>query len=134
MFVGFRLKSQPDVLWLNGDSIWSKHDITNAFSPTAFIPAFNPVLRLQPIIPTRISRYPIDVSAFVGDGEVWVGYGLRLETETHQESFDEMLSSQRFNLVWEIGEPGLSSTNNFATICVSITEVTEITVPFLTTQ
>ncbi|QOJ24834.1 MAG: hypothetical protein HRU78_15270 [Gammaproteobacteria bacterium] len=133
VFVSFRLKSQPDVLWLyNGGVSWIKQEkekIPEFFYNFAQIP-FG---QLQPVIPISISPQPIDVSPYVGDGELWVGYGLRSESETAQVSFDEMLSSNRFNLIWEIGNSVLQPPLGSSVICLTITEMTEYT-PLLGTS
>jgi len=129
IFVGFRLKSQPGALWLYDGFRWIKYDNTNNLPAYAFMT--NPHIQhgqLQPVTPTFISNYPIDVSAYVGDGELWVGYGLRSATGIAQESFDEMISSNRFNLIWEIGEPLQAPGNlvNVSLICLVITEMDEL--------
>lgn len=134
VFVGFRLKSQPDVLWLHGGGArWTKYkngQVPEYYSNSPFIP----IGKLQPVISTSISHHPIDVSLYVGDGELWVGYGLRSESETAQVSFDEMLSSNRFNLIWEIGNPKLEPRNpvDVSTICLTMTEMT-VYVPLIGT-
>lgn len=135
LFVGFRLKSQPETLWLyDGDQVkgWSKYDGTNvsAFLPSPYtIGGGAPATGLQPITPVYISSYPIDVSAYIDDGELWVGYGLSTE-ET--KSFDEMIDSKRFQLIWEIGKPVMDH-EYIPTICIAITEMTSF-VPLATTQ
>lgn len=149
VFVGFRLKSQPDALWLLDGENWTKHNNFNSRPFTEppkpfsrFVPfATQPEERLQPLMPTNISRYPVDVSAYIGDGEIWIGYGLSSETEASQESsdipavktsqdiFDEMIDSGRFKAIWNVGD----LLDTFSTICLSITELTE-TVHMVTTQ
>ncbi|MBX3615582.1 hypothetical protein [Nitrosomonas sp.] len=127
VFVGFRLKSQPDVLWLyNGGVSWIKQEkgkVPEFFYNFAQIP----LGQLQPVTPTSIFYHPINVSPYVGDGELWVGYGLRSESETAQVSFDEMLSSNRFDLIWEIGNSLLQPRNISGPpiICLTTTEMTE---------
>lgn len=138
LFVGFRLKSQPETLWLyDGDQVkgWSKYDVTNvsAFLPSPYVHSGGTSfgVGLQPITPVYISSYPVDVSAYIDDGEVWVGYGLSTE-ET--KPFDEMMNSKRFQLIWEIGKP-LAGTElvDISTICIAITEMTKF-IPLATTQ
>lgn len=131
VFVGFRLKSQPDVLWLFNGGRWIMHEngkVPEFFANSAQIP----FAQLQPVIPTSISDHPIDVSPYVGDGELWIGYGLRSESETAQVSFDEMLSSKRFNLIWEIGNSVIPPIIGSSVICLTITEMTEYS-PLLST-
>ncbi len=157
VFVGFRLKSQPDALWLFDGTNWIKHNDSD--SPKPFIPheyTTLPTGQLQPVMPTFVSNFPVDVSAYIGDGELWVGYGLStdermpqeltdiepignseiIKRRTLQETFDEMISSERFNLVWEIGNPKVVTAGDLGfpnTICLSITELTEI-IHIVTTQ
>ena len=137
VFVVFRIKSQPNALWLFDGENWMKH--SDADSPKPFLPhgyTTLPTGQLQPVIPTFISSYPIDVSEYIGDGELWVGYGLSSETRTPQEAFDEMINSERFNLVWEIGNPKVATASDLGlpnTICLSITELTRI-IHTITTQ
>ncbi|MEY3121177.1 MAG: hypothetical protein RI993_2 [Pseudomonadota bacterium] len=138
VFVGFRLKSQPDTLWLFDGENWMKHSDADSLRPF-FLPGGHttpPEGQLQPVMPTFVSNYPIDVSEYIGDGELWVGYGLSSETRTSQESFDEMINSERFNLVWEIGNPKVATAGDLGlpnTICLSITELTRI-IHTITTQ
>ncbi len=154
VYVGFRLKSQPDALWLFDGANWVKH--SDSDSPSPFIPQEHmglPTGQLQPIMHTFVSNYPIDVSAFVGDGELWVGYGvspvplpkgeiIACDDEcprgnSLQEVFDEMMSNRRFRLIWEIGNPQVATFGDPSlspnTICLSIPEMTEIE-HILTTQ
>ncbi len=147
VFVGFRSKSQPDALWLFDGENWIKHDGTdlpNPFLPRSYVTL--PTGRLQPVIPTSISNFPVDANAYIGDGEIWVGYGLSSRTvdklesgdtppasspssETSQDIFKEMTNNGRFNLIWEIGNPKVATAGDLGlpkTICLSITELTEI--------
>ena len=73
--------------------------------------------QLQPVIPTSISYDPINISALIGDGEIWVGCGLRSETESWREAFDEMTRNQRFDILWEIGVPSLPFPSAGYTAC-----------------
>jgi|CXWL01.1.fsa_nt_gi hypothetical protein len=124
VFVGARFKSKPDVLWLtNGTSWWKIDDNSENAGPKSYTSG-----KLQPIIPTSISYDPLDVSAFIGDAEIWVGYGLRSETEAWREAFDEMKRSQRFNILWEVGVPGFSFPSAglhslLPRICLTATEM-----------
>lgn len=128
IFVGARFKSQPDTLWLtNGVSWWNADDDIDNPGPKAY----SSFSKLQPVIPVLVNYTPADVSAFVGDGEIWVGYGLRSEAETWRESFEEMKSSQRFSLLWEIGVAGSTLPSPIVglhsllpTICLTATKMT----------
>jgi hypothetical protein len=133
VFIGFRLKSQPEALWLYDGVNWIKSDSTSAPNVISLNPFTQLGQFLQPVIPISISNYPIDVSAYVGDGEVWVGYGLRLEEAAAQESFDEMVNSGRFSRIWEIGGNIGNGLTGPSIICLNITEMTEI-IFLITTQ
>ncbi len=83
VYVGFRLKSNPDELWFftgrewvnkNSDPDFPVPFNSNSSARTRFTPITT--IKLQPVIQTFISNFPVDVSAFVDDGELWVGYGL----------------------------------------------------------
>ncbi|MBL8498167.1 hypothetical protein ABF87_04630 [Nitrosomonas sp. JL21] len=127
VFVGARFKSKPDVLWLtDGFSWWNIDDNHENAGPKSYTSG-----KLQPIVPTSISYNPVDVTEFIEDGEIWVGYGLRSESETWRESFEDMKRSQRFNLVWEIGVPGFSFPSAglhgvLPNICLTATEMKTI--------
>ncbi len=126
-FIGFRLKNQPQTLWLYDGVNWINSNSTNN-PPNAI--SLNPFTQLgqflQPVIPISISNYPIDVSEYVGDCEVCAGYGLRSEEATTQESFDEMVNSSRFSRIWEIGGNIGNELTGPSIICLNITEITEI--------
>lgn len=121
IFVGFRRKSQPDTLWLTDGTSWLNAADTSDATPKAY-----PVIlpngdgKLQPVMPIAFSNEPIDVSAYVGDGEVWVGYGLRAEGETWEKSYEDMVSNRRFNKIWEITGPTTASglPSDLPTICL----------------
>ena len=118
VFVAFRLKSKPDALWLyDHNRNWVAYD-----------PNTNPVASyssgtLEAILQVPIIPQPTDLTALSGDGELYVGYGLRNNASaTVQDSFQEMLSNQRYSLVWEIGpqEPMWTS------VCLTVTQVDEM--------
>jgi len=131
VFVGFRRKSRPDELWLFSGTIWEKYqnDLIDS-SPVPFIPKVQtiPTGQLQPIMPTTISVAPIDPSAYVDDGEIWIGYGLSSSTGT-TETFFEMIGSNRFKRIWEVGKR-LNEGEEFpyppSNICLTITKIIEI--------
>jgi hypothetical protein len=118
VFVGFRRNSQPDALWLYNGSTWVAADDNQYPYSKAFIISS----KLEPVMPTSISYYaPIDVTEFAGDGEIWVGYGLRKDsTETEEDSFQDMISNQRYYRVWQIG----GSVDRQSVICLPITQMT----------
>jgi len=129
VFVGFRLKSRPDELWLfSRENNWVKYP--NGLidsSPEPFIPQVQtlPTGQLQPIIPTTISMVPIDASAYDGDGEFWVGYGLNLSANSKTEIFNDMIRNNRFKRIWEVGKRLYSGDSSPSNICLTITEMTE---------
>ncbi|MEY3123267.1 MAG: hypothetical protein RI993_2092 [Pseudomonadota bacterium] len=128
VFVGFRLKSKPDELWLFSGTTWVKYQ-NNLIdsSPEPFIPQVQtiPTGQLQPIMPTTISMAPIDPSAYVSDGEIWIGYGLSSSTSV-AETFFEMIESNRFERIWEIGKRLNEGEFSPSNICLTITKMSEI--------
>jgi hypothetical protein len=125
VFVVFRLRGQ-DRQWLYNGTEWRE------YADPTIVGAFiqNPYLQteeLQPIIPTSISRYPINVSEYIGIGELWIGYGLRSEVETFQVSYSEMVESGRLKLVWEVGKSVIpEDALDVSTLCISMTGMTEV--------
>ncbi|HQU97280.1 MAG TPA: hypothetical protein PLV19_00040 [Nitrosomonas sp.] len=131
IFVGFRRKSQPDILWLTNGTSWLNASDNSNTTPKAYSVIFpNGNAKLQPVIPITLSHEPIDVSAYVGDGEVWVGYGLRSEGETGEKSYQEMISNRRFNKIWEItgSTPASGLPGDLLTICLTATEMETTTI------
>lgn len=51
---------------------------------------FRPYNILQPIVPTYISDFPINVQAYANDGELLVGYGITNDSLSIQEVFNEI--------------------------------------------
>ncbi|MBK6619027.1 MAG: hypothetical protein IPG31_11970 [Nitrosomonas sp.] len=125
IFIGFRRKSQPDTLWLTDGVSWHNAADNNEGRPIAY-----PVMlpngdgKLQPVMPITLME-PIDVSAYVGDGEVWVGYGLKTEGETSKKSYEDMISNQRFEKIWEItgSTPVSGLRGDLPTICLMAIEM-----------
>lgn len=94
VFVGFRQRSVPGVLWLKNGCNGVKYDGTLQ----------TPSYKLQPLISLNIIPQPTDVSAFYEDGEVLVGYGLRTKAgATATDSFQEMVDNDRFSIIWVVG-------------------------------
>ena len=79
---------------------------------------------LQPITPISVFYHPADVRAAVGDGEIWIGYGFRSENESTQASFDEMISSGRFELIWKAGHIDAVVEGSTIQICLTTTGMT----------
>ncbi len=118
VFVGFRLRSRPEAIWLSDFAgVWTMYDPNT--DPAAYY-------RSSEIVATKIThvyaiQQPMDLTAVSGDGELLVGYGIRNNTAvTTKDSFQEMVSSQRYSVVWSIGPellpPGWS-------ICLTATEM-----------
>jgi len=144
IFVGFRRKSQSDALWLTNGTAWfnaTDDDITPKTYPI-FLPdknfppdmsiifpdSYGIYSKLQPVMPITLSRdEPIDASTYIGDGEVWVGYGLRTEEEDWKKSFKNMMENQRFQKIWEISGStpsyGVLVLNAPSAICLTATEM-----------
>lgn len=79
------------------------------------------------VIPISVFVNPANVSAAAGDGEILVGYGLRSEGESPDDSLDEMLLNKRYSVLWEavtgnkLPEAGLKSPN--VTLCIKTAEI-----------
>jgi hypothetical protein len=101
VFVGFRLKSRPNDLWLSkfAGTEWTVYD--GSADPEAY---YLNSARLTPAMKITIFPQPTDLTAFSGDGELLVGYGLRNNaTSTVKDSFEDMVNNRRYSVVWEIG-------------------------------
>lgn len=128
VFVGFRLKSQPEKLWLFDGYEWkimSDDEPQAFFGPTTF--GIEDIHTLQPITKTYISDFPLDVSEYADDGELMVGYGMMPESGTVRDAFNEMYqTSNRFKVLWQIGNH-LPNTL-LETVCLDISGMT-VTIP-----
>jgi hypothetical protein len=121
VFVGFRRKSEPDKLWLYGifENWIDSNDTQYIYSRSVYS-----MQKLEPVIDASIFLDPTDVTEFVGDGEIWVGYGLRKgETSTEEDSFQEMMDNQRYYRLWQIG----GSIEKNSTVCLTATQMEEDT-------
>lgn len=122
--MGFRRKSQPDMIWLTDGDEWvnANNDNTTPKNYPVILP--NGDGTLQPVMPITLSREPIDVSAFVGDGEVWVGYGLK-EAGASEKSYVDMISNRRFSKIWDITglTPASGLPGDLPIICLTATEM-----------
>ncbi len=147
VFVGFRLQSQPGKLWLFNGFNWGLKEAAIGLSFNSYNDWLRslegnagPSVSLQPIIPIRVSNYPIDVSTFVGDGELLVGYGLSSTEHDSdgREAFDEMIQSDRFRRIWCVGEwqfdqvPGMRTGALLEVICLE-TSMMHIIIPTVQT-
>jgi hypothetical protein len=118
VFIGFRRKSEPDALWLTDGSEWRAYD--DSEHPYM---AYKRPAKLDPVIKAKIFMQQMDVTEFEGDGEIWVGYGLRKdESATEEDSFQDMMDNQRYYRLWQIG---IGFEEKFSTICLTTTKMTE---------
>lgn len=120
VFVGFRLKSSPSVMWLESytDS-WSLYDGNG--EPVAYLPN-SP---LPPVLQINIIGQPTDLTAYSGDGEVLVGYGRRVGPDaTMRDSFQDMVANQHYSVIWEVGPQSMGSTR----LCLNVTGLSYLTV------
>jgi hypothetical protein len=119
VFVGFRRSGQPDALWLTDGFRWHAYD--NSERP--YMNYTGPI-KLEPVIKTEVFYAPKDVTEYAGDGEIWVGYGLRQdETATREDSFQDMINNQRYYRVWRVGDLVVDGLH--PEICLTTTQMTE---------
>ena len=148
VFVGFRLQSQPEKLWLFNGYNWELKEAAIGLNFNSYnnwlrsFEGYGSSVSLQPIIPIRVSNYPVDVSTFVGDGELLVGYGLS-STEYDsdgREAYDEMIENNRFGRIWHVGEwqfdqaPDIRTGALLEVICLEASMMHIITPTAQTTQ
>lgn len=126
IFVGARLKSQPDALWLLTGVAWRKINNTVDLRNSHY----KHFEQLPMVAPVSIFNNPIDLTGVVGDAQIWVGYGLRSVTESAVESFNEMTMSGRYELLWEAlpspYKPASGVGSPYASICFEITAIRKI--------
>ncbi|MGZ5051965.1 MAG: hypothetical protein ACXWF8_04710 [Methylobacter sp.] len=118
VFVGFRRRSRPDALWLlNNNLKWSAYDSNN---PIDFDPyQLTTTTPLQPVIPVPIIPLPLNLTAFLEDGEIWVGYGLRNSAQvTVKDAYQDMINNPRYKKIWSIGGTPISKL-----ICLTATQI-----------
>ena len=134
IYVGFRQRSVPDVLWipLPGNlNLWSKYNPQQQ----EVVPFQKAIIDgLQPVEPLYIVQNPIDLTRLIGDGELLVGYGLRTTAQaTPKDSFQDMLDNKRFSVIWVVGSGAIGGgmavygVQNFPSkrICLKVTEMTQ---------
>lgn len=130
VFIGFRLKSQPEKLWLFNSGEWQIMDDANPqFFHTKFYDyaSEEETFILEPIIRTYISRGPINVSSYINDGELLVGYGKMSESGTIRDAFYEMYQNNRFKVLWEVGSPILNTL--LEVVCLNLTKEITVIIP-----
>ncbi len=126
IFVGARLKSRPDELWLLTGIAWKKinsaTDLRNAH--------YRNFSQLPLVAPVSIFHYPTDISEMAGDLEIWVGYGLGPVTASAEDTFNEMTMSQRYELLWASPLPPtlpvVGLRNPVADLCLETTAVNRV--------
>lgn len=123
VFVGARLKSQPEVLWLLKGITWQQITSTSDLRNSQH-QHFD---QLPLVAPVTIFYSPTDVSGLVGDVEIWIGYGLRSATESAEDAFNEMTASQRYELLWQSlplpYSPSSGVASPYASLCLETTTV-----------
>ncbi|MDR0779554.1 MAG: hypothetical protein LBF16_02520 [Pseudomonadales bacterium] len=129
IFVGARFKSKPGDLWLLHPSYeWRKVN-SDADLASAMYYSFE---KLPLVVPISVFYGPADIRAAIGDGEIWVGYGLgSFADQTSKAAFDDMTKNQRYSLLWEappsltyMPQSGLS--NSLSRLCFNVNEVLKI--------
>jgi hypothetical protein len=134
VFIGARFKSKPGELWLlSEDKGWLKIN-SDADLENAQYAQFD---QLQLVIPVSVFYDPTDISAAIGEGEIWAGYGLRGEAGTSRESFKDMAESGRYSLVWQAPNslsdaPKSGAISSSAILCFNTSEVMRISDQILT--
>lgn len=120
IFVGAGLKSDPLSLFLSNAFDWEDYS-QNMDMPTSY----RRYLEFPQLVPISVFRDPQDLSAAIGDGEIWVGYGLRPENGTSKDSFEDMIEKKRYKLIWSStpAAPSLGFTEPFARICLTATNL-----------
>lgn len=114
VFVGFRRKSNPNVIWLKSSypDNWSVYD--GSGDPLAFQQA----TQLSPLSQLNILQQPTDLTAYSSDGQILVGYGRRTSSgATVKDSFQDMVTTQHYSVIWEVMEPMVFPTK----LCLSTT-------------
>lgn len=120
VFVGFRLKSQPDKRWLYSPGLgWRAYDSND---PNQGPWPYRSAAGLFPLETIALGPQG-DLSGFAGDGEILVGYGLRANPGSFgaADTYKEMLDSQRFEVVWSVGADYLAAA--LYTVCLKFTEL-----------
>lgn len=126
IFVGARLKSDPESLWLLSGITWRRINNVDDLHRSQY----QYFEQLPMVVPISVFNSPFDARGLIGDVEVWIGYGLRSVTESAIVSFNEMTMSGRHQLLWEaLPSPYLPASgihNGFADICLETTRVRKI--------
>lgn len=127
VYVGVRFKSRPGEIWLlSKEHGWRKIN-SDADLASAQFAEYE---QLQLVIPVSAFYEPTNISAAIGEGEIWVGYGLRGEDGTPKDSFEEMVENRRYSLIWQSplspdDMPKSGVPNASTTLCFDTTEVTK---------
>ena len=118
VFVAARFESMPGKWWLKSSGRWTQYNEIEDVTPESSY--FNG--NLPRIITISIFNGREDVSAMIGDAELWLGYGLGSDPSV---AFDEMLNNERFSLVWQadVRHPEIGLTAPMANLCISPTKL-----------
>ena len=122
IYVAATFKSKPGTVQTTNGFDWV--DVNHPILGPAPYRSFD---ELQPITPISVFYKPIDVRAAVGDGEIWIGYGFRSETESTKASYEEMIKSGRFKLIWKAGHIDAVVDGSAIKICLTTTGMTATT-------
>jgi hypothetical protein len=118
IFVGYRRRGDPDRLWLLTPSqTWEPYSADSA-PPAAQVGQVLQAVHAVPILDT-----PTDLAQLPADGEVWVGYGPRLNApgSSTRDSFRHMLDQQRFTRIWSVEAPPPKQFGSFT--CLAFSQV-----------
>lgn len=123
IYVGARLKSDPEALWLLSGITWRRIESAEDLSNAQY-QGFN---QLPLVVPVSVFYSPFDASALVGDVEIWIGYGLRSATGSAADSYHEMTSNERYELLWQALPPPYIPTSGvsspYAILCLETSSV-----------
>lgn len=116
IFIGFKQKSMPTSILLYSSATWSLYN-----PQQAPVSAFSGALQGVTLFP--LISQPVDLTGLKDDGVLMMGYGLRTNANsTISDSFQEMMTSNRFSTVYVVGAGNGSVPGNV--ICLKATEMT----------
>lgn len=120
IFVVYRLQSNPNLVWIfDHTKQWFQYDLNNiqGISHASYSGV------LQPLLPFNIIENPLNLNDHIDDGELFVGYGLKVNSNSSiSQSFQEMLDHNRYHKIWTVGNNVPQSKVN--TICLTTDKMT----------
>lgn len=127
IFLGFRQKSQLDKLWLFGFSV-SNAGVTTPSNWVQYDKKQTPVVyamgqNISAVTKINIIEKAVNLQALEGDGEILIGYGLRnnMYTTSPTDSFEEMLSNNRFKVIFQFDSNQPVNFGNWT--CIQFNEI-----------